>query len=364
MLIIKNLNPTQTLLKPIEIGDFSIFPNIYLSSMHGVTDYPFRQLIQHTTNHNTGLLTSEFISAKELFYKNRKAVLQMKFNEQQRPFCVQIYGGEPSFMIQTAKIAEMASADMIEINSGCPSPRVVKRQCGSGLLLDLNHFQKIVNSVVQAVSLPVSVKVRIGYTDNNINVLESHHIAQEEGASLFVIHGRTRQQGYKGLANWEIIGEVKARSKIPIVGNGDVLTLQHALDKIKIYGVDGISIGRGVLHNPWLLRDVSDYIQNKPKKNINTEDQINLFKNYFHFLMEESQSEIFSLGRLKQIGSCILKTYNPQIKSIQTVLKARTLIDFFKHLEEFFKKEKDLQLDSIENLNSYKSKKLEFGNQY
>ena len=358
------LKEKQSLIKSIQVKNISIYPNVYMSSMHGVTDYSFRRLIHQITQGKVGLTVSEFVSAKELCKNSRKALLQTKYDLDQKPFCLQIYGGEPEYIAQATRKAEVLGADLIELNSGCPSSRVVKNQCGSGLLLDLNHFKEILQTVVNNTSLPVSVKVRTGYFDEKINLLESHRIAQEEGASLFVIHGRTRQQGYKGLAKWDLIGNVKQKSEIPIVGNGDVLTLEHALEKLKTYGVDGVSIGRGMLFNPWLLRDVYRLQKNQTLGLVTPQDQLFLFKTYAKNLLEETQSEQFALGRLKQLGSRILKTYNPHISSIQAILKTLSLIDFFEALASFLEQKNSRELETVESLNSYHQQKIEYGSQY
>ena len=326
----------KNILKPIVIKGLNIFPNIYLSSMHGVTDYSFRRLISHLTEGKTGLLTSEFTSASELKKNSRKALKQLKFDTQQNPFCMQIYGGEPISMAYASQLAEQKGASLIEINSGCPSPQVVRRQCGSGLLLDLNHFKEIVQAVVKATTLPVSVKVRIGFFDDQINVYESQKIAQEEGAKLFVIHGRTKEQGYSGFANWEVIHKVKQQSLIPIVGNGDVTSLSEALNKLNTYQVDGVSIGRGAIYNPWIFKQVNEYIKGKPLFLPSYEDQINLLNIYKNYLLEEVNLEIFALGRLKQMASRLLKNYSPSLEQRQSILRSSNIEDFFENLKKFF----------------------------
>ena len=293
-----------------DLGNLSIFPNVYLSSMHGVTDLPFRRLISYITQNQTGILTSEFVAANEILQNNPRALKQMKFCSSQSPFSIQIYGGDPKQMGEAAKVAAHKGAQFVEINSGCPAPKVVSKQCGSGLLLDLGHFRSVVRSVVQSVSVPVSVKVRVGYYNSKINVLDSLKIAEEEGLSLFVIHGRTREQGYKGFADWNLIGKVKKVASIPIIGNGDVLSVENAVEKLNTYGVDGVSVGRGALHNPWIFREVLDVYAGKEVREPHAEEQYNLFSQYKEFLLEETPVEKLALGRLKQLAARVLKTYS------------------------------------------------------
>lgn len=335
--------------------------------MHGVTDHPFRRLISYITQNQTGILTSEFVSANEILQNNPRALKQMKFCVDQSPFSIQIYGGDPKQMGEAAKVAVDKGAQFVEINSGCPAPKVVSKQCGSGLLLDLEHFRSVVSSVAQSVSVPVSVKVRVGYYNSEINVLDSLKVAEEEGLSLFVIHGRTREQGYKGFADWDLIGKAKEQAHIPVVGNGDVLSVEDAVEKLHTYGVDGVSVGRGALHNPWLFREVLDIYAGKEAQEPTAKEQYTLFSRYKEFLLEETPVEKLALGRLKQLSARVLKTYSDSKDQRKAVLRSPSIQDFFGNLEDYFSKIDPAQgriLAEIQDLNGNETNQVEYGSQY
>ena len=176
---------------------------------------------------------------------------------------VQIFGGEPSRMAWGAKIVQETGADFVEINCGCPAPKVVSKGGGSGLLRDLPNLANILRQVKAAVTIPVTIKVRVGWSDDLITLFETLKIAEGEGAAAFVIHGRTRAQGYKGFANWNLIAEAKSRASIPVIGNGDILRAEDVLQRLETYGVDGVAVGRGAMHNPWIFGQLADLYEGK-----------------------------------------------------------------------------------------------------
>ncbi len=348
--------------KSFQLGSLNIYPNVLLSSMHGVTDLSFRRLITYITGGRTGTLVTEFISASELLKKNPKSLEQMRFDSNQKPFGIQIYGGEPDEMYGAAQMAEAAGADYVEINSGCPAPRVVRKQCGSGLLKDLNHFREVVASVVKAVSLPVSVKVRIGYFNSQINVLEANHIATEEGAKCFIIHGRTREQGYKGFADWNVIEKTARQSGIPVVGNGDVLSLEDAVVRLNQHGVQGVSLGRGAMHNPFLFSQVLDLYEGREVEEPSSSILKDMFLKYHEFLLEDFKKPQKSLGRLKQLAARVLKGFPQCIEPRNQVLRSESVENFFSRLDDFFANypvDVKRALQEIKNLNGRPTNEVE-----
>jgi tRNA-dihydrouridine synthase B len=243
-------------MKPFYIRDIKIDPPLILSPMAGVTDYTFRRLIKRRGG--VGLVVSEFISVEGLTRNNPKSKRQMRFDEEERPFAVQIFGGQPERMALGAEMAEEIGADILDVNCGCPAPKVVKNGGGSGLLRDPEKLETILKAIKSTITIPLTLKVRTGYTESTINVVEVAKMAEQCGVEHIQVHGRTRDQGYKGLANWDLIREVKNAVSVPVSGNGDITSIEYGMKRWEESGTDGILIGRGAMQNPWIFRQFED----------------------------------------------------------------------------------------------------------
>ena len=348
------------------IGPKRIYPNVYLAPMSGVTDISFRRLISRLSGGRTGLLVSEFISVEGLTRENPKSMKQMAFTEEERPFSIQIFGGEPGRMGWGAKIAEESGADFVEINCGCPAPKVVSKGGGSGLLRDLPNLAAIVRSVKASVSIPVTVKVRVGWSDDLITLFETQKIIEGEGASALVIHGRTRAQGYKGFANWDLITEAKARATIPVIGNGDILRVEQILHRLETSGVDGVAVGRGALHNPWIFAQIADVYEGKDPMQPGREDYLGLFGQYYDLLREEIDIELRALGKLKQMAARAMKGLPGSSLARLSLLRSQTAAEFFDHLKAYFENIGSFErnMDVLEDLNGKEDTEVVFGNTY
>ena len=224
-------------IKKLKIGNVELENNILLAPMAGVTDLSFRKICKKYGN--PGLVCTEMISSKGLFYNDKKTEQFLELNEEKRPIAIQIFGSEPQIMGKAAKIVQ-EYADIIDINMGCPAPKVVKNGDGSKLLLNLELMGEIVKEVVSSVNKPVTVKIRKGWNDENIVAVEAAKIIENAGASAITVHGRTREQYYSGQVDLDIIKKVKETVKIPVIGNGDVKTTQDAIKMFEYTGVDGI----------------------------------------------------------------------------------------------------------------------------
>lgn len=334
--------------------------------MSGVTDYAFRELIKDTCEGEMSLLVCEFVSVEALTRKNPKTTQLMKFTESQRPYMVQIFGGNVSRMAEAAKMVQDYGVDFIELNCGCPAPKVVKKSGGSALLKDLSHLRSVIAEIVKSVSIPVSMKVRIGYTEDTINVLDTLEVAEGEGCSLFVVHGRTREQGYKGFSNWETIAQVKQKAKIPVIGNGDLVSAEQIVERIQKYGVDGASVGRGALHNPWIFQQIKQMYRGEPIQIPTVADHLELLGKYRDLLYTDCPIEQFVMGRLKQLAARMVKGFPGSAQYRQQILQTQTLVEFFDKCQEFLTKQENQtwNVHGIRSLNGKPGDEVEFGIQY
>lgn len=244
-----------------KIGNVEIKNKVVLAPMAGVCNSAFRRIIKEM---GAGLIYAEMVSDKAITYENKKTIDMLYVTDFERPIAQQIFGSDKeSFVVASKFICDTMHPDIIDINMGCPVPKVaVHAQAGSALLKDIPKIKEIVKSVVETVNVPVTVKIRSGWDNNHINAVEVAKAVEEAGASAICVHPRTRSQGYSGKADWNIIKEVKNAVKIPVIGNGDITSKEAAKRMLEETGCDAIMIGRGVLGNPWLVKEVVEYIGN------------------------------------------------------------------------------------------------------
>lgn len=242
----------------LTIGNVTLANPLILAPMAGVTDLPFRLLCKEQ---GAGLLCTEMISAKAILYKNKNTKALMKILPQERPVSLQLFGSEPEVMGLIAAKIEEHPFDILDINMGCPVPKVVNNGEGSALMKDPQKVRAIVTAVVRAVKKPVTVKIRKGFDSDHENAVEIARIIEDCGAAAVAVHGRTREQYYSGEADWEIIRKVKEAVHIPVIGNGDVDSPQKAAAMAKQTGCDGIMIGRAARGNPWIFHRINTYLQ-------------------------------------------------------------------------------------------------------
>lgn len=243
-------------MKHLKIGNVELENRYILGPMAGVTDLPFRLLCKEQ---GAGLLCMEMISAKAIYYNNRNTESLLEIHPDETPVSLQLFGSDPKIMSEMAKRIEERPFDILDVNMGCPVPKVVRNGEGSALMKEPKLVYGIVSALVKAIRKPVTVKIRKGFDDDHVNAVEIAKIIEEAGAAAVAVHGRTREQYYSGRADWDIIRQVKETVSIPVIGNGDVTSPQKADELVRQTGCDGIMIARGAQGNPWIFSEMTEW---------------------------------------------------------------------------------------------------------
>lgn len=249
----------------LKIGNVMLENNVILAPMAGVTDLPYRVLCREQ---GCGLVCMEMVSAKAVLYNNRNTKELLQVDERERPVSLQLFGSDPHILSDIAARLEEGPYDIFDINMGCPVPKIVKNGEGSALMKDPALVEEILSAMVKAVKKPVTVKIRKGFDDASVNAVEIAKIAEACGVAAVAVHGRTREQFYSGKADWDIIRRVKEAVRIPVIGNGDVFTAEDAKRLVDTTGCDGIMVARGAKGNPWIFREITEYLDTgrKPER--------------------------------------------------------------------------------------------------
>lgn len=246
------------MIKPLKIGSVTLPNNLILAPMAGVTDLPFRLLCKEQ---GAGLLCMEMVSAKAILYKNRNTESLLEIDPRENPVSLQLFGSDPEIISKIAHQIEDKPFDILDLNMGCPVPKIVNNGEGSALMKNPKLAGEIIRETVKAIDKPVTVKIRKGFDDEHINAVEMAKIAEDAGAAAVAVHGRTREQFYSGRADWDIIRQVKEAVSIPVIGNGDLLTAEDVIAMEAQTGCDGFMIARGAQGNPWIFRQILHYFE-------------------------------------------------------------------------------------------------------
>lgn len=288
------------MVEKLKIGNILLDNNVSLGPMAGVTDLTFRLICKE---YGCGLVYTEMVSAKGLCYEDKNTGKLLEIREEEGPVALQIFGSEPDFMARATEKLNNHSHAILDINMGCPTPKIVKNGDGSALMKNPILAGKIVKAVTNATDKPVTVKIRKGWDDDHSNAVEMAKIVEENGAQAIAVHGRTREQFYSGKADWNIIREVKNVVKIPVIGNGDIFTIEDAIKMKKETGCDGIMIARGAQGNPWIFKRIVHYMEKGillPEPTIL--EKIEMALKHFHRLIEDKGEYIGIREIKKHIG--------------------------------------------------------------
>ncbi len=316
----------------MKIGNVETDNNIFLAPMAGITDLPFRLICKEK---GAGLVYTEMVSAKALLYGDEKTKLLLKTCKEERPLAVQIFGSDIESIAYASKyVSEFA--DIVDINMGCPAPKVVKNGDGSRLLLDLELVKQIVETAVKNSKVPVTVKIRKGWDEEHIVALEAAKIIEQAGASAITVHGRTRSQYYSGEADWEIIKKVKETVKIPVIGNGDLKCAEDVEKAFKFSNVDGVMIGRATLGNPWIFSQTLEYLKTGKKiSKPSNEERLNIILKHIELEINEKGERVAIKEMRKHISAYTksLKDSSQFRNKMNTLETKKEVIDC---LKEYF----------------------------
>jgi tRNA-dihydrouridine synthase B len=273
----------------MKIGTLAIEPSFGVAPMAGMTDTAFRRLVKRRGG--CGLVVSEMVSSEGLVRGIDRTLEYAEYTEEERPVSIQIFGGDPGKMAAAAQIVEGMGADVVDINMGCPVPKISKHNAGCSLMREPSHAARIVDAMVKAVRIPVTVKMRAGWTEQEINAPILARMVAGVGAAAVTVHGRTAKQAYSGFSDWDLIGRVAAGVDIPVFGSGDCVEPEQVVERLRATGVAGVLVGRGVLRNPWILSQASDLAAGLPARVVSREARGQFLRDYIDLLLRERVEE-------------------------------------------------------------------------
>jgi tRNA-dihydrouridine synthase B len=272
----------------MKIGSVDLVSPFAIAPMAGMTDTAFRRLVKR--HGGCGLVVTEMVSAEGLVRGIDRTLEYAEFTEEERPISIQIFGGDPDKMAGAAQIVEGMGADIVDVNMGCPVPKIAKHNAGCSLMREPAHAAAVIGAMAGAVKIPVTVKMRAGWSDDERNAPTLARMVQEAGAAAIAIHGRTAAQSYSGSADWDLVAEIAADLAIPVFGSGDCIEAQQIVERLQS-GVEGVLVGRGVLRNPWILAQAADLAAGRAPRLVTLEDRGRFLLNYIELLLQERVDE-------------------------------------------------------------------------
>ena len=321
----------QNKITPLQIGNVTLENNLILAPMAGVTDLPFRLLCKEK---GAGLLCMEMVSAKAILYKNKNTQALLEIDPRENPVSLQLFGSDPDIISQIAHEIEERPFDILDINMGCPVPKIVNNGEGSALMKNPVLAGKIIEKTVKAIQKPVTVKIRKGFDDEHVNAVEMARVAQESGAAAVAVHGRTREQYYSGKADWDIIRQVKEAVSIPVIGNGDLLTAEDVIAMKEQTGCDGFMIGRGAQGNPWIFEQILHYFRTGEKLSQPSAEEVTDMILRHAKMMLEFKGEYTGIREIRKHAAWYTAGY-PNSAKLRVAINA---VESYEELERLLKK--------------------------
>lgn len=319
-------------LKKLKIGNVELRNNILLAPMAGITDLPFRLICE---KHGAGLTCTEMISSKGLYYNDSKTKLLLNVQGEERPVAAQIFGSDIEALKYASEYVSKV-VDIVDINMGCPAPKIVKNGDGSKLLKNLDLVFCIAKEVVKASKVPVTVKIRKGWNSKSVVAVEVAKLLEEAGVSAITIHGRTREEYYLGKADWDIIKKVKESVKIPVIGNGDIKTKEDALRMFEQTNVDGLMIGRGAIGNPWIFEEVINYLQGKEQRKVTNSERLETIIEHINLAVKE-KGENIAIKEMRKHLAYYVRNEKDASKIRERINKINDKGELIDCLSEYFK---------------------------
>lgn len=295
-------------LAQFRIGPVEVSPGLVLAPMSGVTDAAFRRLVRECSPGAVGLVVSEFVSIEGLTRRDLKTLRMLRYDPGEHPIGIQIFGSDVDRMAEAAAMVQETGVDLVDINCGCPVPKVVKRGGGAELLRRIDHLEEILRAVRREISIPLTLKFRTGWDESSIVCVDVARMAEAAGVQMVTVHGRTRVQLYTGAADWERIAEVKRAVSIPVVGSGDVVSVATARSRIERGGVDGVAIGRGAMENPWLFAQVAADLRGEEAPAPTVSQRFAALRRYRE-LLDEAYPEKVTSARLRGMACRISRGF-------------------------------------------------------
>jgi len=321
----------QNMIKPLQIGSVTLPNNLILAPMAGVTDLPFRLLCKEQ---GAGLLCMEMVSAKAILYKNKNTEALLSIDERELPVSLQLFGSDPDIISQIAHQIEERPFDILDLNMGCPVPKIVNNGEGSALMKNPHLAGEIIEKTAKAIQKPVTVKIRKGFDDTCVNAVEMAKIAEASGAAAVAVHGRTREQYYSGKADWDIIRQVKEAVSIPVIGNGDLLSAEDVIAMYEQTGCDGFMIGRGAQGNPWIFKQVLHYFETGEKLAKPSFEEVTDMMLRHARMMLEFKGEYTGIREIRKHGAWYTAGY-PNSAKLRVMINE---VETYNQLEELLQK--------------------------
>jgi tRNA-dihydrouridine synthase B len=325
-----------------KIRNVVIDPPLILAPVAGHTDSLFRQAVKSLGG--CGLVVSELVSTEGMTRHQERTVHLTRFRDAERPIAIQIFGSDCARMAESAAIVEEMGADILDINLGCPVKKVVKQGGGSSLLRDLPLVERIFKAVRKAIRIPLTVKIRSGWDRNSINAVEVLKLAEDCGVEALAIHARTRSEMFTGRSDWKLIARIRENARIPVMGNGDVFAPEDAERMFRETGVDGVMMGRGVLSNPWLVRQCWDHLSGRAITGVSLKERADFMRDFLHRVHLEAPPAS-ALGRVKKMGGCLSKGFPGSSHFRASIHAAHTTSEFFEALDNYFALNLPVQAD-------------------